>query len=125
MIQIETAPGAARAQHYDLVCNGWELGSGSIRINRRDLQEKMIAFLRISPAEAEKRYGYFLEAFEYGAPPVGGFGHGLDRVGALLAGGGGLPEVIAFPKTKSAADPMTGSPRPVEAEQLEMLGLRL
>jgi len=122
---LETEPGKARAQHYDLVCNGWELGSGSIRINRRDLQERMIEFLRISPAEAEKRYGYFLEAFEYGAPPMGGFGHGLDRVVALLAGERDIREVIAFPKTKSAADPMTGSPRPVEAEQLEMLGLRL
>src|SRR3972149_1274576 len=72
MIQIETDPGAARAQHYDLVCNGWELGSGSIRINRRDLQEKMIAFLRISPAEAERRYGYFLGAVGSGAAPPGG-----------------------------------------------------
>jgi len=122
---IETDPGAARAQHYDLVCNGWELGSGSIRINRRDLQEKMIAFLRISPAEAERRYGYFLEAFDYGAPPMGGFGHGLDRVVALLAGERDIREVIAFPKTKSAADPMTASPRPVEPEALSLLGLRL
>ncbi len=122
---LETDPGAARAQHYDLVCNGWELGSGSIRINRRDLQEKMIEFLRITPAEAEKRYGYFLEAFDYGAPPMGGFGHGLDRVVALLAGERDIREVIAFPKTKSAADPMTGSPRPPEQAQLELLRIKV
>jgi aspartyl-tRNA synthetase len=120
---LESDPGNVRAQHYDLVCNGWELGSGSIRINRRDLQTKMIEFLRIPPEEAEQRYGYFLEAFEYGAPPMGGFGHGLDRVVALLAGERDIREVIAFPKTKSASDPMTGTPRPVTGEQLGLLGL--
>ena len=122
---LETDPGKARAQHYDLVCNGWELGSGSIRINRRDLQEKMIEFLRITPEQAEKRYGYLLEAFEYGAPPMGGFGHGLDRVVALLAGERDIREVIAFPKTKSASDPMTGSPRPAEPDQLELLRIKV
>ena len=120
---LESDPGSARAQHYDLACNGQELGSGSIRIYDRELQETMLRFLRVTPEDARARYGHMLDAFEFGAPPHGGFGHGLDRIVALLAGERDIREVIAFPKTKSAADPMTGSPRPAEANQLALLGI--
>ena len=120
---LETDPGSARAQHYDLACNGQELGSGSIRIHDRELQETMLRFLKVSPEEARARYGHMLDAFEFGAPPHGGFGHGLDRIVALLADERDIREVIAFPKTKSAADPMTGSPRPAEAAHLDLLGI--
>ena len=120
---LEADPGKARAQHYDLVCNGQELGSGSIRIHNRELQETMLRFLRVTPEDARARYGHMLDAFEFGAPPHGGFGHGLDRIVALLAGERDIREVIAFPKTKSASDPMTGSPRPAEADQLALLGI--
>ena len=122
---IETDPGAARAQHYDLVCNGQELGSGSIRIHQREVQEKMFSFFKIAPEDARRRFGHMLEAFEYGAPPHGGFGHGLDRVVALLAGERDIREVIAFPKTKSAADLMTGAPLPADDQQLQVLHLRV
>jgi aspartyl-tRNA synthetase len=122
---IDTDPAKVRAQHYDLVCNGQELGSGSIRITRRELQEKMMSFFQISPEDAKRRFGHMLEAFEYGAPPHGGFGHGLDRVVALLAGERDIREVIAFPKTKSASDPMTGAPLPAQGDQLEVLHLKV
>jgi aspartyl-tRNA synthetase len=122
---IETDPGKVRAQHYDLVCNGQELGSGSIRIHSRELQETMMRFFKISPEDAQARFGHMLEAFEYGAPPHGGFGHGLDRIVALLAGERDIREVIAFPKTKSASDPMTGSPLPADPAHLELLHLRI
>ncbi len=118
---LDSDPGRARAQHYDLACNGQELGSGSIRIHSRDLQEKIFSFFKISPEDARARFGHMLEAFEYGAPPHGGFGHGLDRVVALLAGERDIREVIAFPKTKSAADLMTGAPLPAGEDQLKLL----
>jgi aspartyl-tRNA synthetase len=123
--KLDSEPGSVLAQHYDLVCNGWELGSGSIRIHSREVQEKMFALFRITPEQARERFGHMLEAFEYGAPPHGGFGHGLDRVVALLAGERDIREVIAFPKTKSATDLMTGSPAPADEEQLATLQLRL
>ncbi len=122
---LDTDPAKVHAQHYDLVCNGWELGSGSIRIHSREVQEKMFAFFKITPEDAKERFGHMLEAFEYGAPPHGGFGHGLDRVVALLAGERDIREVIAFPKTKSATDLMTGSPLPASEEQLSVLHLRV
>jgi aspartyl-tRNA synthetase len=123
--RLESDPGSVLAQHYDLVCNGWELGSGSIRIHSREVQEKMFSLFKITPEQAKERFGHMLEAFEYGAPPHGGFGHGLDRVIALLAGERDIREVIAFPKTKSAADLMTGAPSQAEPEQLATLHLRL
>ncbi|MEX2237422.1 MAG: aspartate--tRNA ligase [Dehalococcoidia bacterium] len=118
---LETDPGRVRARHYDLVCNGWELGSGSIRINRPDVQSRIFKLLQISDEDARARFGHLLDAFSYGAPPHGGFGHGLDRVVAILAGETDIREVIAFPKTKSASDPMTGAPSKVSPEQLEEL----
>ena len=115
-----TDPGAARAQHYDLVCNGQEIGSGSIRIHEREVQEKIFSFFRLSPDQIEERFGHLLSAFEYGAPPMRGFGHGLDRIVALLAGERDIREVITFPKTKSASDPMTGAPLPAAEDQLKL-----
>ncbi len=122
---LESEPGRVRAQHYDLVCNGQELGSGSIRIVERELLAQMMTMLQITAEEAQRRFGHMLDAFEYGAPPHGGFGHGLDRVVALMAGERDIREVIAFPKTKSAADLMTGAPSPAELSQLDILGIGL
>ena len=118
---LESEPGRVLAQHYDMVCNGQELGSGSIRIVQRELLARMMAMLQITADEAQNRFGHMLDAFEYGAPPHGGFGHGLDRIVALMAGERDIREVIAFPKTKSAADLMTGAPRPADREALETL----
>jgi aspartyl-tRNA synthetase len=122
---LESDPGKVRARHYDLVCNGWELGSGSIRIHRPDVQSRVFRLLGISDEEARARFGHLLDAFTYGAPPHGGFGHGLDRIVAILAGEPDIREVMAFPKTKSAADPMTGAPSEVRPEQLKELGIEI
>ena len=122
---LETDPGRVRSRAYDTVANGFELGSGSIRIHRRELQERIFALLGISPEEARARFGHLLEAFEYGAPPHGGFAAGLDRIAMLLSGRENIREVIAFPKTQSAIDPLTGAPSPVSEEQLAELGLAL
>ena len=123
--KMDTDPLSVRAQSYDLVLNGWELGSGSIRIHRSDIQSKVFAALGISEEEAESRFGFLLGAFRYGAPPHGGFAVGLDRLIAILAGEENIREVIAFPKTQSGADPMTGAPKPLTDKQLRELGLRL
>ena len=104
--------------------NGWELGSGSIRIHEPELQQRIFDLLGIGEEEANQRFGFFLTPFKYGAPPHGGFAFGLDRLVAILAGEENIREVIAFPKTQSGADPMTGSPTPVDAKQLAILGLR-
>jgi aspartyl-tRNA synthetase len=122
--RFDTDPLSVRAQSYDLVCNGWELGSGSIRIHRSDVQAKVFSALGISPEEAESRFGFLLGAFRYGAPPHGGFAVGLDRLVAILAGEGSIREVIAFPKTQSGADLMTGAPKPLGPRQLRELGLQ-
>ncbi len=118
---LESDPGRARARSYDLVCNGWELGGGSIRIHRRELQEKMFQLLGMRLEEARARFGHLLEALEYGAPPHGGIALGLDRLVAILCGQDDIREVIAFPKTKSATDPLTGAPAPADPAQLEEL----
>mgnify|MGYP003877272189 CR=1 FL=1 len=118
---LRSDPGRARARSYDLVCNGWELGGGSIRIHKRELQEEMFRLLGIGPEEAWARFGHLLEALDYGAPPHGGIALGLDRLVALLCGQDDIREVIAFPKTKSATDPLTGAPAPVTPAQLEEL----
>ena len=112
---LETDPMAVRSQAYDLVLNGWELGSGSIRIHETELQRRVFAALGITDEEADRKFGFFLNPFEYGAPPHGGFAFGLDRLVAILAGEENIREVIAFPKTQSGADPMTHSPLPVDA----------
>ena len=114
-----------RSQAYDLVINGWELGSGSVRIHDAAIQKQVFAALGIDEAEAERRFGFLLEAFGYGAPPHAGFAFGIDRLAALLAGEENIREVIAFPKTQSGADPLTGAPGPVEPTHLAELGLRL
>jgi len=105
--------------------NGWELGSGSIRIHRADIQRRVFKALGISDEDAEARFGFLLGAFRYGAPPHGGFAVGLDRLVALLAGEDNIREVIAYPKTQSGADLMSGGPRPIGARQLSELGIRV
>jgi len=118
-------PARVRAQAYDVVLNGIELGSGSIRIHRRDVQQKMFEALGFSEEEIGKRFGFFVDAFRYGTPPHGGFAFGLDRLVMLLCGAPSLRDVIAFPKTKEAACLMTGAPDVVDREQLETLSLSL
>ena len=122
---LETDPGAAVAQAYDLVVNGVELGSGSIRIHRPELQAMVFDVLRISPEEQRSRFGFLLDALGMGAPPHGGFAPGMDRTVMLLAGESNLRDVIAFPKNQAGVDPMTGAPSEVEPEQLRELGLEL
>ena len=122
---LERDPLGVRSQAYDLVLNGWELGSGSVRIHRADLQQRIFSLLGIGPEDAQARFGFLLDAFRYGAPPHAGFAFGLDRLVALLAGEENIREVIAFPKTQSGTDPLTGAPTPVATEQLAELGLRV
>ncbi|SBW19869.1 aspartyl-tRNA synthetase [Candidatus Protofrankia californiensis] len=105
--------------------NGWELGSGSIRIHEPDLQQRIFTALGISAEDADRRFGFFLTPFSYGAPPHGGFAVGIDRLVAILAGEDNIREVIAFPKTQSGLDPMTGAPTPIDARQLRELGIRV
>ncbi len=114
-----------RSQAYDLVLNGWELGSGSVRIHRRDIQQRIFSLLGITAEQAQSRFGFLLDAFRYGAPPHAGFAFGIDRLVAVLAGEDNIREVIAFPKTQSGADPLTGAPAPLEPAQLEELGLNV
>ncbi len=121
---MEDHPLKVRSQAYDLVLNGWELGSGSVRIHRSDIQQRVFRMLGISAEEAEQKFGFLLDAFRYGAPPHAGFAFGIDRLVALLAGEENIREVIAFPKTQSGTDPLTGAPAPVAARDLELYGLR-
>ncbi|GAB4401425.1 MAG: aspartate--tRNA ligase [Anaerolineales bacterium] len=122
---LDTDPARVRADCYDLVCNGYELASGSIRIHRRDIQEKVFALLNYSKEEAQARFGHLLEAFEYGAPPHGGIAPGVDRLVMLLAGEQSMSEVIAFPKNSRAIDLMTGAPSEITEQQLRELHLRI
>jgi aspartyl-tRNA synthetase len=114
---------AVRSLAYDLVLNGWELGSGSVRIHRREIQQRIFSLLGITPEIAQSRFGFLLDAFRYGAPPHAGFAFGIDRLAAILAGEDNIREVIAFPKTQSGADPLTGAPSAVDPAQLRELGL--
>jgi len=121
---FETDPGKVISKAYDITLNGWELASGSIRIHDRELQQRVFSALGIGPDEAEERFGFLLNAFRYGVPPHGGIAPGIDRVVALAAGEDNIREVIAFPKTQSAFDPLTGAPAPVDDDQLRVLHLR-
>ena len=112
-----------RSQAYDLVLNGWELGSGSVRIHQRDIQALIFERLGLSEDEAEAKFGFLLDAFRYGAPPHAGFAFGIDRLAALLVGEDNIREVIAFPKTQSGGDPLTSAPGPIAPDHLEELGL--
>ena len=114
-----------RSQAYDLVLNGWELGSGSVRIHRGDIQSRMFELLGIGAEEQQSKFGFLLDAFRFGAPPHAGFAFGIDRLVALLAGEENIREVIAFPKTQSGTDPLTHAPTPIDSAQLDELGLRL
>jgi len=122
---LDTDPGRVRALAYDMVINGWEVASGSIRVHRRDIQEKIFQILGITPEEAERRFGFMLRAFEFGAPPHGGIAPGLDRSVALMAGEESIREVIAFPKTQSAQCLMSGAPSPVDEQQLKEAHIRV
>ncbi|MFC2020579.1 aspartate--tRNA ligase [Chloroflexota bacterium] len=122
---LDTVPGKVRSKHYDIVCNGYELASGSIRIHNRELQSKIFRLLGYTDEETEERFGTLLEAFEYGAPPHGGIAPGIDRIVMLLSGEETIREVIAFPKNQSAADLTFGAPGLVTEEQLAELHLRL
>jgi aspartyl-tRNA synthetase len=123
--KLETEPGAVRAKAYDLILNGNEIGGGSIRIHRRDVQQKIFSLLGFTEEEANERFGFLLEAFEYGVPPHGGIAYGLDRLIMLLAGENSIRDVIAFPKIQNASCPMTDAPSRVDAKQLKELAIKL
>ncbi len=121
---LEKEPGAVRAKAYDIVLNGYELGGGSIRIHRREIQQKMFELL-FEPEDAQERFGFLLDAFQYGVPPHGGLAFGLDRIIMLMSGATSIRDVIAFPKVKDASCPMTDAPNVVEQKQLEELGIAI
>ncbi|GAA1903309.1 MAG: aspartate--tRNA ligase [Williamsia herbipolensis] len=120
---LEEDPGAALAYAYDIVCNGNEIGGGSIRIHRRDVQERVFAIMGISAEEAQEKFGFLLDAFSFGAPPHGGIAFGWDRITALLAGESSIREVIAFPKSGGGVDPLTDAPAPITAAQRKESGI--
>jgi aspartyl-tRNA synthetase len=122
---LASDPGRVRGHLYDLVCNGTELGSGSIRIHHRELQERLFAIIGISPEEANRKFGFLLEAFQYGAPPHGGIALGLDRIAMIMFGGTTIRDFIAFPKTQSATSLMEGAPSEVEPQLLDDLHIRV
>jgi aspartyl-tRNA synthetase len=122
---LDGDPGSWRSRAYDVVFDGWELGSGSIRISDPAIQQKVFDVIGIGPEEAEERFGFLLQALRYGAPPHGGVAFGIDRIVALLAGASSIRDVIAFPKAASGADPLTGAPAPVDERQLKELGVKV
>jgi aspartyl-tRNA synthetase len=121
--RFESDPGNALAYAYDIVCNGNEIGGGSIRIHRRDVQERVFALMGITPEQAQEKFGFLLDAFRFGAPPHGGIAFGWDRVAMLLAGADSIREVIAFPKSGGGYDPLTGAPAPITPEQRKEAGV--
>jgi aspartyl-tRNA synthetase len=123
--KVESDPGAALSQHYDLIWNGWELGSGSIRIHHAELQEAIFRTMGIAADEQQAKFGFLLEALKLGAPPHGGFAMGIDRFVARMAGEPDLRQVIAFPKVSSGGDPLTGAPTPMPAQVLKELGIQV
>ena len=120
---FDTDPGSALAYAYDIVCNGNEIGGGSIRIHRRDIQERVFAVMGLTPEQAREKFGFLLDAFAYGAPPHGGIAFGWDRICALLSGSDSIRDVIAFPKTGGGFDPLTEAPAPITAEQRKEAGI--
>jgi aspartyl-tRNA synthetase len=123
--KLNQEPAEVGSRAYDLVLNGYEIGGGSIRINDRELQKKMFDLLGIDAEEAQKRFGFLLEAFKYGVPPHGGIALGVDRIVMILAGSSSLRDVIAFPKNQNAQSTMDGSPAAVDQEQLDELHIKL
>jgi aspartyl-tRNA synthetase len=122
---LDTDPGRVRAKAYDIVLNGVELGGGSIRIFREDMQEKMFSVIGLSKETAAERFGFLLEAFKYGAPPHGGMAYGLDRLVMLMTGSQSIRDVIAFPKVQNASELMSGAPDTVDEKQLDELGIAI
>src|SRR5690606_34363495 len=120
---MEQDPGAVLAYAYDLVCNGNEIGGGSIRIHRRDVQERVFQVMGLTPAEAQEKFGFLLDAFQYGAPPHGGIAFGWDRIVMLLGGFESIRDVIAFPKSGGGYDPLTEAPAPITPEQRAEAGV--
>jgi aspartyl-tRNA synthetase len=120
---FDTDPGSALAYAYDIVCNGNEIGGGSIRIHRRDVQERVFAVMGLSTEEARSKFGFLLDAFDYGPPPHGGIAFGWDRICALLAGADSIREVIAFPKSGGGVDPLTDAPAPISPQQRREAGV--
>ena len=120
---LDTDPGRVRAQAYDMVLNGTEVGGGSVRIHDSELQARIFKLLALSDEEANERFGFYLDALQHGTPPHGGIALGLDRIVSILCAEASIRDVIAFPKTASAADLMTGSPSTVRDEQLRELGV--
>ena len=123
--RLESDPGSVKAQAYDIVLNGFELGGGSIRIHDRNLQERMFKILGLSQKEIDEKFGFLIEAFKYGTPPHGGLAFGLDRLVMLLAGEQSIREVIAFPKNQSAQCMVSEAPAPVTDDQLDELGIKV
>jgi aspartyl-tRNA synthetase len=122
---LDSEPAAVLSEQYDLVCNGYEVAGGSIRIHDQELQRKIMALIGLSYEEARMQFGHMLEAFEFGAPPHGGIAPGIDRLVALMAGEPNIREVMAFPKTQQAADLMADAPSTVSPEQLAELHITL
>ena len=123
MDSFDTDPGSALAYAYDVVCNGNEIGGGSIRIHRQDVQQRVFNVMGIGEEEAQEKFGFLLDAFQYGAPPHGGIALGWDRVTALLAKAGSIRDVIAFPKSGGGYDPLTEAPAPITEEQRKEAGV--
>jgi aspartyl-tRNA synthetase len=122
---MSTDPGRCVAKAYDMVLNGWEIGGGSVRIHREEVLSKVFRALRIGPDEARAKFGFLLDALQYGAPPHGGIAFGLDRIVTMMAGAESIRDVIAFPKTQRAQDLLTQAPSPVDEKQLRELHIRL